>query len=283
VKSFLKILVALMLGMLVVFSTVSCSDSNDAGQKEEEKDDEKDNNDKSEEKEKSETVSNVSEDEEINDGGSESNDDNGKEDTKSEDEVEAEKVLKDALDCLEDCDFDGLAEFMVDPGDYEDCGISSADDFVDELVEYYGLEFVLWYEFGYNADDVQEAVTDFCEDVLNSIDYEIEECTHASNNKVVFDVRIDYPDITSISLDKLDDRSEAFEVLEEAYGNGVLDGSMTEDEAVETLLDFSVDVIDNAMDNLEKTSEYKSITVIKKNGEWLVDDDFENPIFKYLY
>lgn len=282
-KSVFRILIALMLGALVVFSTVSCSDSNDAGQKEEEKDDKKVDDGKSEEEENSETVSTDSEDDEINDVKPENTDDNDEEDTKSEEEIEAEKVLKDALDCLEDCDFDGLAEFMVDPGEYEDCGISSADDLVDELVEYYGLEYVLWYEFGYSADDVQEATTDFCEDVLNSIDYEIEECTYVSNNKVVFDVRIDYPDITSISLDKLDDRDEAFEVLEEAYGNGALDGSMTEDEAVETLLDFSVDVIDNAMDNLDKTSEYKSITVVKKNGEWLVDDDFENPVFEYLY
>ncbi|MBE6680998.1 MAG: hypothetical protein E7600_01760 [Ruminococcaceae bacterium] len=288
-KSLLKILIALMLGMAVIFTAVSCSEDTSASRVEDEDDeedeDEKDKKDSDEENEddeededKKSDAEDVKNDEgKKNDVKKDKNEDKPVVEEKSPEEA-AEEALVNCLDCLVACDFEGMVEYTTDPGEYENSGITCADDLADSIIE--GLDMETWFAETLgeaNAVTVVDATRALYIDLIEDMDYEIIECLSADEEEAVFEVELYTPDFDNIDIMTMMGEDDGAALAMQALEEGVITEDMTEDEMIDALIpymtEYMVKVIESAAYDVELLTETAEITVVNVDGEWLVDTD----------
>lgn len=278
-KSLLKILIALMLGMAVIFTAVSCSEDTSASRVEDEEDE--DDEDDKKKKDKDDENEDEESEEDDKDAVDKKETVNKEEEPVAEEkspEEAAEEALVNCLDCFVAFDYEGMVEYATDPGEYEDCGITCAEDMAEMAIDELGMEETIAETLGEeNAAAIVDATRSLYMDMMDEADYEIIECLSANEEEAVFEVELYMPDFDNVNIMSMMGEDDGAALAMQAVEEGVITEDMTEDEMVEALMsymtEYMVDVIESAAYDVEVLADTAEITVVNVDGEWLVDTD----------
>ena len=205
-------------------------------------------------------------------------------DDDAKNEEEAKKVVENFMDDFCKLDVEGMSEHCADGDAFID--EIGYDNFKEELIDRMKKE-----TSSELATQLEPLFEGMIEIVSDTVEYKIRS-TKKVDDKYIVTVKytsIDFEQMATYSSEAFSDENSqqmAKELADELVANGTITENSTQEEIVAALIsgmtDMVLDELKTEINSFDKVDKTVEITVVEKDGKWLIDEESLDFVGKFL-